>query len=186
MIFLLNFLISLMFFSRQVTFHSSILKISNVVPIHKKQSKLFYSNYRRILLLSNLEKILEKLMNIRIFKFFNDNKSIYPLQFGLRYKYSTTHALISLTKEIGKKIDEGNIGCGIFVDLQKAFDTVEYDTLLAKPEHMVSAVFQMSGLDPTYPTENNMFQLMVMNHVLLLFYMEYGSPWSTSVFNIHQ
>ena len=156
-----------------MTFHSSKLKIANVVPIHKKQSKLFCSNYRPILLLSNLEKILEKLMYSRIFKFFNDNKSIYSLQFGFRYKYSTTHALISLTKEIGKKIDEGNIGCGIFIDLQKAFDIVEYDTLLAKPEHMVSVVFQMSGLDPTYPTENNMFQLMVMNQVLPLFYMVY-------------
>ena len=81
----------------------------------------------------------------RIFKFFNDNNSIYLLQFGFRQKYSTTHAqsqsietqtidyaLISLTEDIRKYLDEGNIGCGIFVDLQKAFDTVEHDILLAK------------------------------------------------------
>ena len=54
----------------------SILKIAKVVPIHKKESKLVYPNYRPIALLSNLKKILEKLMYSRIFKLFNDNNSI--------------------------------------------------------------------------------------------------------------
>ena len=66
-------------------------------------------------------------MRNKIFKFLNDNNSIYPLQFIFRQKFSTTHALISLTEDIRKNIDEGNIGCGIFVDLQKAFDTVEHN-----------------------------------------------------------
>ena len=111
----------------------SMLKIATVVPIHKKQCKLDYSNYRPISLLSNLEKIWEKLMYSRIFKLFNDN--VTPLQFGFRQKYSTAHAVISLTEDIGKNLVDWNIGCGIFVDLQKAFDTVEYDILLAKLEH---------------------------------------------------
>ena len=70
----------------------------------------------------------------RIYKFFFDNDLIYSLQFGFRQKYSTVHALISLTESLRKNLDEGNLGCGIFVDLQKAFDTAEH-ILLSKLEH---------------------------------------------------
>ena len=72
------------------------LKIARVIPVHKNDSKLDFSNYRPVSLLSNLDKILEKLMYTRIFKFFNNNNVFYPLQFGFRQNYSTTHALISL------------------------------------------------------------------------------------------
>ena len=74
-------------------------------------------------------------MYTRIFKFFNNNKLFYPLQFGFRQNYSTTHALISLRETIRKYLDEGKFACGIFVDLQKAFDIVKHDILLTKLEH---------------------------------------------------
>ena len=71
----------------------------------------------------------------KIYKFFSDNNIIYSLQFGFTQKYSTVHVLINLTESITKNLDEGNLGCGIFVDLQKAFDTVEQDIHLSKLEH---------------------------------------------------
>ena len=110
---------------------TSVLKIAKVIPVFKKDSKLDYSNYRPISLLSNIEKILEKLMYKRLYTFLNNN-NIYNLQFGFRQQYSTSHALINITEIIRKALDDGNIGCGVFVDLQKAFDTVDHQILLAK------------------------------------------------------
>ena len=68
----------------------------------------------------------------RLYKFLNDNNIPYELQFGFRQNFSTTHALINLTENIRQGLHEEKIGCGIFVDLQKAFDTVEHEILLSK------------------------------------------------------
>ena len=73
----------------------SVLKTAKVVPVFKKDSKLDYSNYCPISLLSNIEKILEKLMYKRLYTFLNNNNIIYNLQFGFRQQYSTSHTLIN-------------------------------------------------------------------------------------------
>ena len=63
-----------------------------------------------------LKKILEKLMYKRLYTFLNKNNVIYNLQFGFRQQYSTSHALINLTENIRKTLDDGNIDCEVFVD----------------------------------------------------------------------
>ena len=63
------------------------------------------------------------------------NSVICDWQFGFRQKYSTCYALIRLTDKIREQLDSGNFACGIFVDLQKAFDTVDHDILIEKLNH---------------------------------------------------
>ena len=115
--------------------HPDILKISKTIPIFKKGSRLLVSNYRPISLLSNLNKILEKIVHTRVYSFLEDLSCIYSLQFGFRKKHSTNHALIEITENIRQALDSKKFACGIFVDLQKAFDTVNHDILIAKLEH---------------------------------------------------
>ena len=71
----------------------------------------------------------------RLHTFLNKNNIICNLQFGFRQQYSTSHTVINITENIRKALDDGSIGCGIFVDLRKAFDIVDHRILLAKLTH---------------------------------------------------
>ena len=111
------------------------LKIAKTIPIYKKGNRHQTSNYRPISLLSNLNKILEKIMFKRTYDFLVRYKCLYKLQFGFRKKFSTKHALIKITEAVRMALDENKAACGIFIDLQKAFDTVNHSILVDKLNH---------------------------------------------------
>ena len=111
------------------------LKMALVCAIHKKNEKTSCANYRPISLLSNIGKIFERIMYNRIEDFLDEHNIIYEYQFGFRKKYSTNHALLSIIEQIRTNLDNKNFACGIFVDLQKAFDTVDHKILLRKLSH---------------------------------------------------
>ena len=112
-----------------------VLKVSKVVAIHKGGSTQEVNNFRPISLLSIFDKIIEKLMHKRMYEFFEEHDILYKFQFGFRKKMSTAHSLVEITEEIKESIDNGKYGCGIFIDLKKAFDTVNHRILLTKLEH---------------------------------------------------
>ena len=112
------------------------LKIAKIIPVFKnKGSILQCNNYRPISLLSNINKIFEKLMYTRLYNFLDIHNCIYNLQFGFREKHSTNHALFSITEKIREALDNNNFACGIFIDLQKAFDMVDHNILIQKLNH---------------------------------------------------
>ena len=82
-------------------------------------------NYRPVSLLTNIDKILKKIVYNCLYKFFEDNKLIYHLQFRFQQKHSTSHALIHMNDKICEQLDKGKYGCGIFVDFKKAFQAFQ-------------------------------------------------------------
>ena len=109
-----------------------LLKFAKITPLHKKESKLDFHNYRPISLLSIYSKIFEKLIYSRVYAYLVKFNLISTKQFGFRSNHSCNHAIISLTEHVKKLLDEGQIVCGVFVDLEKAFDTVHHDILCDK------------------------------------------------------
>ena len=71
----------------------------------------------------------------RLYRFLEIHKVLYSLQFGFQENHSIDHALVSLTETVRNTLDNKRFGCGIFIDLQKAFDTVNHNILLSKLEH---------------------------------------------------
>ena len=67
-----------------------------------------------------------------MYSFLDDNHLIYNRQFGFRSNYSTNHVLIIITEHIKKSLDDGNFVGGVFIDLEKAFDIVNYEILCNK------------------------------------------------------
>lgn len=118
--------------SIQKGIYPDMLKISEVIALYKKGKKILPENYRPISLLDIFDKIFERLLYKRIVVFFNKYNMLFQYQFGFRENHSTVLALIEITDKIKKHIDKNEFTIGIFLDLCKAFDSVDHSILLSK------------------------------------------------------
>lgn len=104
-----------------------------VVPVFKSGDPHSMSNYRPISILPTMSKIAEKLIAKQIINHLNTTPyALHPMQFGFRAKYSTETATCFLTENIRALLDQGGVVGAVFLDLRKAFDTVNYKILLTK------------------------------------------------------
>ena len=111
------------------------LKFAKVILIYKNGEATKCVNYRPISILSLLNNIFEKLLYKRFYEYLEKIEILYQYQYGFRKGHSTGHALVELIDKIRNSIDDGEMTCGIFVDLSKAFDTVNHNILLQKLDH---------------------------------------------------
>jgi hypothetical protein len=108
------------------------MKIAKVIPLYKSGDRDVFNNYRPVSLLPQFSKILEKIFNNRLESFINEYNILNEAQFGFRTKCNTTHALLKLIEGITDSIDKRKSTIGIFIDLKKAFDTVNHSILTQK------------------------------------------------------
>jgi hypothetical protein len=110
------------------------LKYAKVTPVFKNDDKFCVNNYRPISVLPIFSKILEKLMCHRLMAFVNKHNILCENQYGFREQHSTYMALLNVIDQISEEMDNKKYSIGIFLDLSKAFDTIDHSILLKKLE----------------------------------------------------
>ena len=111
------------------------LKISRVKPLFKSGDPLQFNNYRPVSLLPSLSKIFEHVIFDQIMCYLTENSLLSSEQFGFRPGHSTELAALRMVDHIIKQIDNGKLPLCIYIDLSKAFDTLNYDILMSKLEY---------------------------------------------------
>ena len=112
----------------------TLMKHAEVILLFKNGARNMCTNYRPISLLLTISKVLEKLVYFRTYSFLDNTDQLYSSQYGFRAKHSCENAVMELISEITKNQTLGKHTLAIFLDLSKAFDTIQHDVLFKKME----------------------------------------------------
>ena len=109
-----------------------IMKLADVTPLYKGKEKDEVINYQPISLLMTLSKILKKIIYKRVYNYLDKNNILYESQYGFRNKCSCEQAITELLDHILQAKESNHFSASVFLDLSKAFDTLNHDVLLKK------------------------------------------------------
>ena len=110
----------------------SVMKLADVFPLHKSKEKCYTTNYRPISLLLTSSKLLEKVMYKRVHNFLTEHQQLYQSLYGFSTNHSCENAICELIGSIVKNQELKHYTIGLFLDLSKAFDTLDHNILLQK------------------------------------------------------
>ena len=108
------------------------LKMAKVIPLFKKDDRLLMDNYRPVSLLTSISKVFEKVAHNQLSNYFINNKLLFKSQYGFRAEHSTEFASMELVDRVIKSLEVKQSPLSIFMDLSKAFDTLDHSILLHK------------------------------------------------------
>jgi hypothetical protein len=111
------------------------VKVARVVPVFKSEDPTEFSNYRPVSVCPVLLQVFERVLQGRMLEFLDHQGVIIPGQYGFRSGHSTAKAVVDMVERVREAWRKNNVALGVFIDLKKAFNTVDHRILLSKLEH---------------------------------------------------